>query len=69
MVDLGQLQTMWGLSPHQASFLHAFLQIYNVKGKDILELGGAMPKALVIDHLGANSWTYHRLPIERKAEA
>ena len=57
MVDLGQLQTMWGLSPHQASFLHAFLQIYNVKGKDILELGGAMPKALVIDHLGANSWT------------
>jgi hypothetical protein len=48
---------IWNLSPHQSSYLQAFTANYDVRGKDIIELGGAMPRSLVIDHLGANSWT------------
>ena len=33
-----------------------------LKGFDVLEIGGALPASLVIDHLGCNSWTAVEAP-------
>jgi|GEM_PF-7124674 len=51
------IEPIWGLSAHQHSFFQEFLKYCDIKGKDVLELGGAMPSDLVIEYLGANSWT------------
>jgi hypothetical protein len=56
-MDIEKFCRDWDLSPHQGSFLLDFIAHFDIRGKDILELGGAMPKRLVIDHLKANSWT------------
>lgn len=45
------------LSEHQSNFFNAFLSVYDIQGQDVLEVGGAMPSALVLEHLGARSWT------------
>lgn len=45
------------ISGHQHHYFNAFLSLYDVKGKDILEVGGAMPSSLVLAYLGVNSWT------------
>jgi SAM-dependent methyltransferase len=47
----------YNLSEHQCSFFNAFLGLYDIQDKDILEVGGAMPSTLVLDQLGAKSWT------------
>ena len=51
------IEPIWGLSAHQHSFFQEFLKYCDIRGKDVLELGGAMPSDLVIEYLGANSWT------------
>lgn len=56
------LEHIWELSPHQHSYMEQFLSCCDIKGKDVLELGGAMPKALVIDHLKASTWTCLQSP-------
>lgn len=47
----------YGIHGHQHSYFNTFLQLYDIRNKDVLEVGGAMPGGLVLDHLGANSWT------------
>jgi hypothetical protein len=47
----------FGLSDHQRNFFSTLLSFYDIKGKDVLEVGGAMPSGLVLDYLGVNSWT------------
>jgi SAM-dependent methyltransferase len=42
---------------HQQSYFNYFLNLYDVQGKDILEIGGAMPSTLVLDFLAVKSWT------------
>ena len=56
MTDL-EFDTLFELSPHQGSFFREFMRVYDIRGKDILELGGAMPRKLVLDFCQANSWT------------
>jgi len=46
-----------GLSPHQSSFFEAFRERHDIRGSDVLELGGAMPASLVLDECHVNSWT------------
>ena len=40
------IEPIWGLSAHQHSFFQEFLKYCDIKGKDVLELGGAMPSDL-----------------------
>jgi SAM-dependent methyltransferase len=47
----------FGLKGHLQSYLNLFLEFYDIRGKDVLEIGGAMPRDLVIQELGASSWT------------
>lgn len=47
----------YGLSDHQRNFFSTLLSFYDIRGKDVLEVGGAMPSGLVLDTLGVNSWT------------
>lgn len=56
-VDLDRFEGKFGLLNYHIPYLKQFLSEYDVRGKDILEVGGAMPKEIVIDILGANSWT------------
>jgi SAM-dependent methyltransferase len=56
-MNVDEFCKLWGLSPHQGSFILNFASDFDIRAKDILELGGAMPKSLVIDYFGANSWT------------
>ena len=37
-------------------------QFVPLRGLDVLEVGGALPASLVIDHLGCNSWTAIEAP-------
>jgi SAM-dependent methyltransferase len=43
-------------------YLDICLQKIPLKGLDVLEIGGALPASLVIDHLGCNSWTAVEAP-------
>ena len=52
-----ELAQKFGISGHQKSYLNTFLQVCEIRGRHILEVGGAMPGDLVIGHLGAESWT------------
>jgi SAM-dependent methyltransferase len=56
-LDLDQFDGMFGLLSYHVPYLKQFCSEYNVSGKDVLEVGGAMPHELVIDYLQANSWT------------
>ena len=47
----------FGLVGHLQSYLNLFLEVCDIRGKDVLEVGGAMPRDLVIRELGASSWT------------
>jgi hypothetical protein len=43
-------------------YLDACSQKIPLSGLDVLEIGGALPASLVIDHLGCNSWTAVEAP-------
>jgi SAM-dependent methyltransferase len=43
-------------------YLDICLQKISLRGLDVLEIGGALPASLVIDHLGCNSWTAVEAP-------
>ena len=43
-------------------YLDACSQRIPLQGLDVLEIGGALPASLVIDHLGCNSWTAVEAP-------
>lgn len=48
---------MLELLPHQESFFAAFIERHDIRGRDVLELGGAMPATLVLEKHQAKSWT------------
>jgi SAM-dependent methyltransferase len=60
--ELELLAQKYKLLSYHVPYLTQFLSVYDVKGKDVLEVGGAMPREIVIDHLGANSWTCTESP-------
>jgi SAM-dependent methyltransferase len=56
-----QYQQVFKLSYH-LNYLHICQQHIPLRGLDVLEVGGALPASLVIDHLGCNSWTAVEAP-------
>ena len=54
--QLAHYQQEFKLSYH-INYLEVCRQRISLQGLDVLEVGGAMPASLVIDHLGCNSWT------------
>lgn len=60
--ELERLAKKYNLLAYHVPSIRQFLKVYDVRGKDILEVGGAMPREIVIDHLGANSWTCTESP-------
>lgn len=55
------LKDVFGLSYH-ITYLDLCSHKIPLKGLDVLEIGGALPASLVIDHLGCNSWTSVEAP-------
>jgi hypothetical protein len=55
------LREQFQLSYH-IPYLDACFQKISLRGMDVLEIGGALPASLVIDHLGCNSWTAVEAP-------
>ncbi len=55
------LRDQFQLSYH-ISYLDVCSQRISLTGLDVLEIGGALPASLVIDHLGCNSWTSVEAP-------
>lgn len=56
----------FNLLSYHIPYLKQFCTEFDVRGRDILEVGGAMPKEIVIDFLGANSWTCTEDPMYDK---
>ena len=54
--QLAHFQQAFKLSYH-LNYLQVCQQLVPLRGRDVLEVGGALPASLVIDHLGCNSWT------------
>ena len=59
--DIHYFRKEFRLSYH-LNYLDVCQNIINLKGLDILEVGGALPASLVIDQLGCNSWTAVETP-------
>ena len=59
--QLQHFQTAFKLSYH-LNYLQVCQQFVQLRGLDVLEVGGALPASLVIDHLGCNSWTAVEAP-------
>lgn len=59
--QLHHFQQAFKLSYH-LNYLQACQQFVPLRGLDVLEVGGALPASLVIDHLGCNSWTAVEAP-------
>lgn len=55
--QLAHYQQHFKLSDYHLNYLEVCNQIVSLRGLDVLEVGGAMPASLVIEHLGCNSWT------------
>jgi SAM-dependent methyltransferase len=55
------LRKHFNLSYH-INYLDIFCQKISIRGMNVLEVGGALPATLVIDHLGCNSWTAVEAP-------
>jgi len=55
------LRDCFQLSYH-IPYLDACFQKIPLRGLDVLEIGGALPASLVIDHLDCNSWTAVEAP-------
>ena len=56
-LNLDQFEGQFNLLEYHLPYLKQFCSEYDIRGKDILEVGGAMPSEIVIDFLQANSWT------------
>lgn len=54
--QLLHFQQAFKLSYH-LNYLQVCQKFVPMRGLDVLEVGGALPSSLVIDHLGCNSWT------------
>jgi len=65
-LNLSQAQEQYLRETFQLSYHIPYLdfcsQRVSLKGRDVLEIGGALPASLVIDHLGCNSWTAVEAP-------
>lgn len=61
MEGIDEIGAKYQLTYH-TPYLKHFLAGFDAKGKDILEVGGALPRELVINHLGCNSWTCTESP-------
>jgi len=59
--QLQHFQKAFKLSYH-LNYLQVCQQLVPMRGLDVLEVGGALPSSLVIDHLGCNSWTTVEAP-------
>ncbi|AII42044.1 hypothetical protein KR100_01310 [Synechococcus sp. KORDI-100] len=59
--QLQYFQQTFTLSYH-LSYLQVCQQCLSLRGLDVLEVGGALPASLVIDHLRCNSWTAVEAP-------
>ena len=59
--QLHHFQQAFKLSYH-LNYLQVCQQFVPLRGLDVLEVGGALPASLVIDHLGCNSWTAVEAP-------
>jgi len=59
--QLNHFQQDFKLSYH-LNYLQVCQQFVALCGLDVLEVGGALPASLVIDHLGCNSWTAVEAP-------
>jgi SAM-dependent methyltransferase len=57
IAELDKFEGKLGLLSYHVPYLKQFCKEFDVTGKDILEVGGAMPPEIVIDLLSANSWT------------
>jgi SAM-dependent methyltransferase len=55
--ELDKFAGKFDLLEYHLPYLKQFCSEFDVRGKDILEVGGAMPSEIVIDYLKANSWT------------
>lgn len=55
--ELDKFDGKFNLFSYHLPYLKQFCSEFDVRGKDILEVGGAMPDEIVIDFLKANSWT------------
>ena len=53
--QLQHFQTAFKLSYH-LNYLQVCQQFVPLRGLDVLEVGGALPASLVIDHFSRNSW-------------
>ena len=65
-LNLSQQQEQYFRENFQLSYHIPYLDICSQKislnGLDVLEIGGALPASLVIDHLCCNSWTAVEAP-------
>ena len=59
--QLNHFQQTFKLSYH-LNYLQICQQFVTLRDLDVLEVGGALPASLVIDHLGCNSWTAVETP-------
>lgn len=59
--QFNHFQDAFKLSYH-LNYLEVCHQFVPLRGLDVLEVGGALPASLVIDHLGCNSWTAVEAP-------
>lgn len=59
---LERLGLKYKLLSYHVPYLRQFLSACAVRGKDVLEVGGAMPREIVIDYMGCNSWTCTESP-------
>ena len=66
LLNLTQEQEQYLRENFQLSYHIPYLDIcsqkISLRGLDVLEVGGALPASLVIDHLGCNSWTAVEAP-------
>ncbi|MGD1902797.1 MAG: class I SAM-dependent methyltransferase [Geitlerinemataceae cyanobacterium] len=59
--NIRECQSKFSLSYH-VSFAHNCQQLVGFAGKDVLEVGGSLPKEFVLDYLQAKSWSAMETP-------
>jgi SAM-dependent methyltransferase len=60
--ELDRFEGSFGLLSYHLPYLKQFCSEFDVRGRDILEVGGAMPAEIVVNFLKANSWTCTEAP-------
>jgi SAM-dependent methyltransferase len=59
---LEELGAKYQLLGYHVPYLREFAKVIDPRSKDVLEVGGAMPREIVLDHFGCNSWTATESP-------